>query len=187
MLKKLITLMLIVIVLTGCSQQEVDTEINIDIVKTQYEFNESFVKLKVKNEEYIENINIQTDEIFKIELEQEDSMNIPNENEQYKDNIVSNIEINEGELDINFDDYSWFKIPTDVPFDYYNVYQYIIYGIDRYYNGDVTEVFTSRLPDDIFDETTNVIFKVNVYGDNTKLNISIDMFNNNIRVEEVQK
>ena len=184
MIKRLITLLIIVITLSGCG---INTTVEETVEKQQYNFNESFVKLQVQHKEEMSNINIQTDEIFEIELKQEAEIDIPNENEQYKDVVESNIEVNAGEIDINFRDYSWFEIPTDVQVDYYSIYQYIIYGIDKYYNGEVKDTFTSRLPDDIFDETTNMIFKVKVYGEQIDLVLSLDTFNNNIRVEEVQK
>lgn len=109
----------------------------------------------------------------------------PNYNTQFVDLYESNIDVDEGSIDLDVSEYSWFEIPNDVMQDYIVIYQYIIYAIDSYFNGDIPGEFTCTLPDDIFNEVTTVIFEVHVKGTEIDLDIAIDMYNKNITVKPI--
>lgn len=110
----------------------------------------------------------------------------PAESAEYKDLYKSNIEVDIGEIDLNPDDYAWFTIPEGTDMAYYGIYQFIIYGINTYYSGNVPGTFTCAMPDDIFNETTNMIFEVHVHGSEQDVDMAIDTYNYNIVITPIE-
>lgn len=186
MRKLTVTLIFIylVIALTGCASNN-KTQSNKEIPK--YEHTDSFTPLDKQPENNEENQSIEVNENYS-DLDEEESTedNIENHNEQYNDVFESNIEVDLDKLDIDLSTIDWFETPEDTEF-YYNVYQWIAYAIQTYYNENVTETFKCNIPDDITEEITNMIFKVNVKGETTDLSILLDMYNNKIVVEQVNQ
>ena len=107
-----------------------------------------------------------------------------NPNTAYADKYESNIEVDTATIsEVEPDIYPWLTLPDDIG-GYYNVYQWLAYGIDTFYNGNVPDNYTITLPDDITETETNMIFTVKVKGEKSELNILLDMYNDKIIVDD---
>jgi len=107
-----------------------------------------------------------------------------NPNTAYADKYESNIEVDTAVIsEVEPDIYPWLTLPDDIG-GYYNVYQWLAYGIDTFYNGNVPENYTITLPDDITETETNMIFTVHVRGEGSELDILLDMYNDKIIVDD---
>ena len=108
---------------------------------------------------------------------------------EYKDTYQSNIVIILNELlEINIDDYKWFNYNPKPTEAHYNTAQFVCYAILTYYDGNVPcDYFVNfdygENEDAHSPQNGSMQFEVQTHGDKP-LNISLDLYNYKIHVEE---
>lgn len=118
------------------------------------------------------------------EMAYREAMREQNESFAYKDTLDCNIEVDDSFMGVDVEACEWFRTPSNLA-AYYNVYQMLVYGIDKYYEGDVPCKFSCSVPEDIIEQKTNMIFLVSVAGeDGRELQVLLDMFNYQINITE---
>jgi hypothetical protein len=177
--KSIAIALLVTTVLTGCGTSSLNGN-NSTNVGTH---SDSFTRLDISDEKLTAEDFIEVDENPQT-VKQLDADNI---NHTYEDTYTSNVEVDLEKIDMT-DIYGddWFTVVSNEQF-MSETYQWVKYAIYTYYNGNIPDNFSCNLDneEDIIDKETNMIFTVEVHGENTTLHILMDTYNYKIIVTEV--